>query len=145
LALETIWRLNVVGDGTTRVPVDTVDETGNPVSPIPSDDNLAEEQQSSSCMVSEIMCLAMTLAYEGQNEKGLELARRIFEAHVLDHCTPWDQYYLLDTHDGSPVWGNDYYSNLITWAFPASLAGQSIREYCAEGLVHECLKATVSG
>lgn len=142
LALETIWRLNVAGDGSTLMPVDTVDEIGNPVSPISGDDSPVEAQQSSSCMVSEIMCLAMTLAYEGQEEKGLELARRIFEAHALDHCTPWDQYYLLNTRDGSPAWGNDYYSNLITWAFPASLAGQSIREYCTEGLINECLKAT---
>ena len=34
-----------------------------------------------------------------------------------------------------PQWGEDYYSNLVIWAFPMAIAGQSLEQFVKTGLV----------
>ena len=41
-----------------------------------------------------------------------------------------------------PLWGDDYYSNMVIWAMPMAMAGQGIRKFTAEtGLVDRMIMA----
>ncbi|HIJ66525.1 MAG TPA: hypothetical protein HPP77_11315 [Candidatus Hydrogenedentes bacterium] len=86
--------------------------------------------------VGESLCAAMTYMYRGHQETGLEIARRLYEAIALKSASPWNQRCLLNGKTGLPLWGDDYYSNLVVWAVPMALARQGIQAFTkGEGLV----------
>jgi len=88
---------------------------------------------SSEIFVGESLCVAMTMIYIGRRQTGLEIAERIYESIALRHKTPWNQYCLIGAEDGRPVWGSDYYSNLIIWALPMVIKGEDIRAFSSAG------------
>ena len=60
-------------------------------------------------------------------------ARTGSEALALVACSPWNQRCLLHAASGLPVWGDDYYSNLVIWALPMALAGQDVGQFVSDG------------
>jgi hypothetical protein len=40
-----------------------------------------------------------------------------------------------------PQWGEDYYSNLVIWAFPMALAGKPLDQFVKAGLIEGMMKA----
>ncbi|MDW8100524.1 MAG: hypothetical protein RML36_13670, partial [Anaerolineae bacterium] len=94
--------------------------------------------------VSESLCAAMTFIYHGREDIGLEIARRLYEAIALKTHSPWNQYCLINAETGLPVWGDDYYSNMVIWALPMALARESIGEFVQDGkLVDRMIKAAM--
>lgn len=79
--------------------------------------------------VAENLCAAMTFMYHGDGTTGMIIAERIYTAVACVSCTPWKQYCLIDADSGAPVWGEDYYSNMVVWAIPMALAQQGIAEF----------------
>ena len=79
----------------------------------------------------------MTFIYHGQHETGLEIAKRIYEAVALISRSPWKQYCMIDADSGLPVWGEDYYSNMVIWALPMACYDQSIAEFVQSELVRD--------
>lgn len=136
-ALEAVARLNVrAGEA---VMVNGVNPDGTPHR---SRADGHENDHASGCFVGENLCSAMTMLYAGQRELGLDIARRIYEAIAIRHRTPWDQYCIIAPSDGHPIWGSDYYSNLVIWALPMALAGQGIAELASPGgLLERILEA----
>lgn len=95
--------------------------------------------------VGENLCAAMTFLYHGRREAGLEVARRMYEAMAVKTRSPWNQRCLLSGQTGLPLWGDDYYSNLVIWAVPMAVEGQSIGEFVKGGLVSDMLRAARKG
>ncbi|MCE5259939.1 MAG: hypothetical protein LLG44_12920, partial [Chloroflexi bacterium] len=92
--------------------------------------------------VGESLCAAMTFMYHGRQDVGMEIARRLYEAIALKTCSPWNQRCLISSETGLPVWGDDYYSNLVIWALPMAWAGKGIDQFTAQGeLVSRMLNA----
>ena len=87
--------------------------------------------------VGENLCAAMSFIYHGQRETGLEIARRLYEAVALTRRSPWKQYCMIDADTGLPVWGEDYYSNMVIWALPMTCTNQNITEFAGSELVRE--------
>lgn len=83
--------------------------------------------------VGEGLCAAMTQLYHGRTETGLVIAQRMYEAIAITSRSPWNQRCLFDAASGLPVWGDDYYSNLVVWALPMAIYQMSIGEFCADG------------
>jgi uncharacterized protein (DUF608 family) len=81
----------------------------------------------------ELVVLAMTYMYAGEQESGLDLARRHWASTVLRHRHPWDLPNIVRGDTGARVFGTDYYQNMMLWAMPAAVAGQDIAAYCAPG------------
>lgn len=79
--------------------------------------------------VAENLCAAMTFMYHGQIDTGMTIAQRIYEAVACVSCAPWKQYCLVDADSGLPVWGEDYYSNMVVWAIPMALAQHDIASF----------------
>ena len=90
----------------------------------------------------ENLCAAMNFIYHGQPDTGLEIARRLYEAVALTSRTPWKQYCMFDADTGLPVWGEDYYSNMVIWALPMALAGQDIAGFVQGELISEVTAAS---
>lgn len=98
---------------------------------------------SSEIFVGESFCVAMTMLHNNRKEIGLEIARRMYESIALRHRTPWNQYCIISAANGSPVWGSDYYSNMVIWALPMAIDGQDIKTSSSEGsLIDRILRAT---
>ena len=91
--------------------------------------------------VGENLCAAMTFVYHDRRDTGLEIARRLYDALAVKTRSPWNQRCLLNGETGLPQWGDDYYSNLVIWALPMALAGQSIGPFAEKGLVKAMLSA----
>ena len=104
-------------------------------------DILPNNDHSTQVFVGENLCAAMTFIYHGQQETGLEIARRIYEAVALSSRTPWKQHCLIDADTGLPVWGEDYYSNMVIWALPMALNNQNIAGFMRSELVREIISA----
>lgn len=81
--------------------------------------------------VGENSCAAMTLIYGGRAPTGIEVLRRMWHAMTILHRTPWNQYCVIRSSDGGPVWGSDYYSNLVIWAVPIALLAGDIGKFAA--------------
>lgn len=95
--------------------------------------------------VGESLCAAMTFMYHGRNEVGLEIARRIYEALALKSRSPWNQRCLIDSQSGLPVWGHDYYSNMVIWAVPMALAGEGVEQFTTQGGLVQRMLAAAAG
>ena len=65
----------------------------------------------------ENLCAAMTFLYYGRRDTGLLIAERLYSAVAVKNNSPWNQRCLLNGETGMPQWGEDYYSNLVIWAF----------------------------
>jgi len=104
-------------------------------------DILPNNDHSTQVFVGENLCAAMNFIYHGQRETGLEIARRIYEAVALTSRTPWKQHCLIDADTGLPVWGEDYYSNMVIWALPMACANQNIAEFMQSELIREMTSA----
>ncbi|MDH5688189.1 MAG: GH116 family glycosyl hydrolase [Candidatus Bathyarchaeota archaeon] len=92
--------------------------------------------------IGENLCAAMTFMYHNRRDIGLEIARRLYEAVALESCSPWNQRCLVNAETGLPVWGDDYYSNLVIWAVPMAIAGEGMSEFTEDGkLVSKMIKA----
>ena len=102
-------------------------------------DILPNNDHATQVFVGENLCAAMSFIYHGQAETGLEIARRIYEAVALTSRTPWKQHCLIDADSGLPVWGEDYYSNMVIWALPMALGRQSIAEFAGSDFFRELM------
>ncbi len=100
-------------------------------------DILPNNDHSTQIFFGENMCGAMNFIYHGQAETGLEIARRIYEAVALTSRSPWKQHCLIDADSGLPVWGQDYYSNMVIWALPMACANQNIAEFAQSEFIRE--------
>ena len=102
-------------------------------------DILPNNDHSTQVFVGENLCAAMTFIYQGQRETGLEIARRIYESVALTSRTPWKQHCLIDADTGLPVWGEDYYSNMVIWALPMAVCNLDIEQFTRSDLVRELI------
>jgi uncharacterized protein (DUF608 family) len=88
------------------------------------------------------LSLAMTYMYAGQQEYGLEIARKSTEHIVLKQGLSWDAPNVIRTDTGEVTFGNDYYQMMIIWGLPAALAGQDEAGPCQSGgLVDRMIRA----
>lgn len=110
------------------------DVTDTVVGVLPNNDHARQ------VFLGENLCAAMTFAYHGERETGLEIARRMIEAVFVRSASPWNQRCLLDADSGLPVWGDDYYSNMAIWALPMALSGQDVGAF-ADGLARRVIAA----
>ncbi len=140
-ALGAIQRLNMAA--TEHGLVNGVDPDGeryvSKPDPEKFPDILPNNDHSTQVFVGENLCAAMNFIYHGQAETGLEIARRIYEAVALRSRTPWKQHCLIDADSGLPVWGEDYYSNMVIWALPMACANQSIAEFAQSDFMREIM------
>jgi hypothetical protein len=84
----------------------------------------------------------MTYIQVGTRDVGLELARRMWSALCLKHRHPWDLPNIVDGDTGRRRFGTDYYQNMMLWALPAALAGQTLADARSSGsLVRKVLEA----
>jgi uncharacterized protein (DUF608 family) len=134
-ALDTIERLNM--KATSYGLINGVTPDGKPFDTklLPSDDH------AKNIFVGENLCAAMTFIYHGRRDTGLEIARRLYDAMAVKNRSPWNQRCLLNGETGLPQWGEDYYSNLVIWALPMALAGESVGPFTRTGLVKNMMRA----
>jgi len=66
--------------------------------------------------------LSMTYLCAGEREFGLELGRRCQQNIALEQGMTWDGPNVVRGNTGERGFGNDYYQNMIMWAYPAALA-----------------------
>ena len=137
-ALKTIVRLNMAA--TPYGLVNGVTPTGDRYdSKAEIGDNggifeiQADNDHAKQTFVGENLCAAMTFMFHDQAPTGLEIVKRIYEALALKSRAPWKQRCLIDASSGLPVWGEDYYSNMVIWAVPMAMAGQGIHEFAGSG------------
>jgi len=96
--------------------------------------------------VGEGLCAAMTQIYHGRGDIGAGIARQIYESIMVTSRSPWNQRCLIDSETGLPVWGDDYYSNLVVWALPMALSSMSVAEFTdGDSLVNQMLIAARLG
>jgi uncharacterized protein (DUF608 family) len=76
----------------------------------------------------EVLVLAMTYVYAGQEAFGLDLARRHWETIALRQGHAWDLPNIVRGDTGERVYGTDYYQDMMLWALPAALAGQTVAD-----------------
>ena len=88
-----------------------------------------ENDHAKQIFIGENLCSAMTFIYQGRKKTGLEIAKRMYEAVALKHRTPWNIRCLISSDDGRPIWGDDYYSNMVIWALPIALSGKDIKQF----------------
>ena len=90
----------------------------------------------------EMVLLAMTYAYAGELEFGLEILRKHWENLCLKQGHAWDLPNMVVGDSGKRIFGTDYYQNMMLWAMPAAIAGQTIETSCASGgLIARMLRA----
>ncbi len=138
-ALDTVERLNM--RATSYGLINGVTPEGKPFDTKlnPSGDHARN------IFVGENLCAAMTFVYHGRRDAGLEVAHRLYEALAVKTRSPWNQRCLLNGETGLPQWGEDYYSNLVMWALPMALAGESIGSFTNKGLAQRMLSAAAKG
>lgn len=144
-ALGAVQRLNMAA--TAHGLVNGVNPDGSRYISKPDSDAdqvveiLPNNDHATQVFVGENLCAAMSFIYQDQRETGLEVARRIYEAVALTSRTPWKQHCLIDADTGLPVWGEDYYSNMVIWALPMAYANQSIAEFAQGEFIRELISA----
>ena len=92
----------------------------------------------------EVLMLAMNYMYEGRRDFGLDLARRAWENIVCRWGYTWDMPNIMrgDKDTGERTYGHDYYQDMMLWALPAAMSGQSMSGPLRPGgLVHRVLRA----
>lgn len=90
----------------------------------------------------ELMMLGMTYMYDGQKDFGIELTRRCMENIICEQANTWDMPNIVWGDTGERGFGADYYQNLMLWALPAAIDGQSLDHACLPGgLVDRVIRA----
>ena len=90
----------------------------------------------------ELFMLAMTYMYEGDQEFGLELARRCTHNLTINTLSTWNLPNLVRGDNGDRLFGAHYVQNLMLWALPAAMEGKDIAAFCApNGLVDRIIQA----
>ena len=76
----------------------------------------------------ELMMLAMTYMYNGEQEFGLQLLHACMENITCEWGYTWDAPNIMrgDKDTGERTYGADYYQNMMLWCVPAALAGQDM-------------------
>ena len=133
-ALGTIERLNM--SATAYGLINGVTPDGKPF-----DSGFGAGDHSKNIFIGENLCAAMTFLYAGRRDLGLEMARRMYEAMAVKTRAPWNQRCLINGETGLPQWGDDYYSNMVIWAVPMALAGETVAQFAGGGLVKRMLNA----
>lgn len=130
-ALASVERLNFRATEHGLVNCCVPDGHGGWIPGDPTSDprNHEDNSHAKQIFVGENSCAAMTLMYEGQKSTGVEVLRRLWHAMTLLHHTPWNQYCVIRSSDGGPVWGSDYYSNMVLWAVPIAMAGDDLGKF----------------
>ena len=140
-ALGAVKRLNMAA--TEHGLVNGVNPDGSRYISKPDPDRfpdiLPNNDHSTQVFVGENLCAAMNFIYHGQRETGLEIAKRIYEAVALTSRSPWKQHCLIDADTGLPVWGEDYYSDMVIWALPMACYNQNIAEFAHSELIRELI------
>ena len=72
----------------------------------------------SAMFAAELLVLAMTYIYAGENEFGLDPARRFWANLALRQRHPWDLPNNVCGDTGARVDGTDYYQGMMLWAMP---------------------------
>jgi uncharacterized protein (DUF608 family) len=147
-ALHAVARLNmqstihglVNGATATGQRYDSRDRTKTSIFEVTID---PETDFAKQIFVGENLCAAMTFIYHGQRETGLEIARRIYAAVAITSRSPWNQWCLINAETGLPVWGEDYYSNMVMWALPMALGNQGVGEFVHGDFVQALLHPAV--
>jgi uncharacterized protein (DUF608 family) len=94
-----------------------------------------------------IFC-ALTFAYEGEREFGLELLHKYCEINACQWGYMWDGpcSHSAFEDNGEVTYGWDYWFDACIWAAPAALANQDLSGPCkADGLVDRIIKAGKTG
>jgi uncharacterized protein (DUF608 family) len=94
-----------------------------------------------------ILC-ALTFAYEGQRDFGLELLHKYCEINACQWGYMWDGpcSHSAFEDNGEVTYGWDYWFDACIWAAPAALANQDLSGPCkADGLVDRIIKAGKTG
>ena len=60
---------------------------------------------------------------------------------VVENGASWDSPIVLSTGTGERLYGNDYYQNLILWAFPAAIAAGDFSALVQGDWIQHILKA----
>ncbi len=84
---------------------------------------------------------AMLELYDGDADRGLELARRMWQHITCRKGWTWDHpsHYRAN---GDRMVGHDYYHNTMLWALPAAILKQDLATFCAPGgLVDRIIEA----
>lgn len=89
----------------------------------------------------ENLCAAMTFLYCGRRDTGLLIAERLYSAVAVKNNSPWNQRCLLNGETGMPQWGEDYYSNLVIWALPMAVGGESLDQFVKTGMVENMIRS----
>lgn len=92
----------------------------------------------------EALMLAMTYMYAGQQEFGLELARKVWHNLICLQGYTWDMPNIMrgDGDTGERVFGNDYYQDMMLWSLPAAIEGKDFSAPAKPGgLVDRMLNA----
>jgi uncharacterized protein (DUF608 family) len=96
--------------------------------------------------VPEVYMLAMTYMYAGERDFGLELARRCVQAVTLESGSEWNQPNIVRGDNGLPLFGSHYDQNMMLWALPAAIVGESLDAPCRPGgLVERVCTAARNG
>ena len=83
--------------------------------------------------VGENLCAAMTFIYSNRETTGVTVAKRLYDALFIKSKSPWNQRCLISSETGLPVWGDDYYSNMVIWALPMALENRNIAQFARDG------------
>jgi len=75
----------------------------------------------------ELLVLAMTFIYAGEEQFGIDLAYKHWKTLCLQQGHIWDLPNIVHGDNGKRVFGTDYYQNMMLWAMPAALAGEDIK------------------
>jgi uncharacterized protein (DUF608 family) len=92
----------------------------------------------------ELMMLAMTYMYEGDQDFGLQLLQRCMENIVCQWGYTWDAPNTIrgDMDTGQRHFGADYYQNMMLWFAPAALEGKDMTAPLKDGgLVRRVIEA----
>ncbi len=96
-------------------------------------DNKVAEYGTTAMFLPEIMMLAMTYMYHGEPGFGIEKLRNAMEYMVCSHGHPWDLPNMILGSTGERHFGTDYYQNLMLWAVPSALSGESLDKITHKG------------
>lgn len=75
----------------------------------------------SEVFVGENLCFAAMCSYFGRKDLCLEITKRIYDSIAIKSKTLWNWHCLISAETGEPVWGSDYYSDLIIWIISIAL------------------------
>jgi uncharacterized protein (DUF608 family) len=129
--LETVKRLAIPATAMGMLNAVRADGTIDP-----------DNEQSREIFPGENLVAAMTMMYAGDQETGLEVARRVVDNLVLRQRVKWDMPNRVHPADGKVTYGTDFYQQMVLWGLPVAIGRQDLKEFSApDGLVDRVLQA----